>query len=290
MKIITVLLLTSVFAQAVLAQFNVTEVPEEVRMERPSQEELTRAAELLQKFRVGLEGNDAALLEKYPYLVDYNPPFFFNLATMPELSDRFLQPHQRNLARARQGNVDVLFMGDSITDWWRNESGPYAGKDVFDKYWSDLNIANFGIAGDTTQGVLYRLDNGEGEGFTPKAIMLMIGTNNTISNNHAEIAEGIGAIVLDMERRWPEAEILLLGVFPRSAPNNPVRDKVNRINDVIKKLGDRPRVHYMDIGHIFMDENEIIPVEIMSDGLHPSPAGYELWAQEVDGPLRDLLN
>ncbi len=81
---------------------------------------------------------------------------------MPELSDRFLQPHQRNLARARQGNVDVLFMGDSITDWWRNESGPYAGKAVFDKYWSDLNIANFGIAGDTTQGVLYRLGNGGG--------------------------------------------------------------------------------------------------------------------------------
>ena len=52
MKMITVLLLQSVFAQAVLAQFNVTEVPEEVRMERPSQEELTRAAELLQEFRI----------------------------------------------------------------------------------------------------------------------------------------------------------------------------------------------------------------------------------------------
>ena len=102
-------------------------------------------------------------------------------------------------------------MGDSITDFWRNADGPYAGKPVLDKHFGQWKIANFGIAGDTTQGVLYRLQNGEGQGFSPKAIMLMIGTNNTARNTAAEIAEGVGAVVLELQKDFPQAKILLLG-------------------------------------------------------------------------------
>ena len=59
-------------------------------------------------------------------------------------------------------------MGDSITDFWRNPTGVYAGKPVLDKYFGNVKVANFGIAGDSTQGVLYRLQHGEGQGFSPK--------------------------------------------------------------------------------------------------------------------------
>ncbi len=283
-------MLAACLASGANAQFNFPPVPEEVQQERPSADEVAQAAELYEEFISNLTGSDRDLLERHPYLIEFSPPGFFNTAIMPNLLPIFEEKHINNVARANQGNVDVLFMGDSITDFWRNESGAFAGKAVMDKYWPDLNIANFGIAGDTTQGVLYRLANGEGEGFTPKAIMLMIGTNNTAANNHMEIAAGIGAIVLDMETRWPDAEILLLGIFPRGAPDDPVRDEIRRINDIIARLDAHPNVHYLDIGDVFLDDNGVIAPEIMSDSLHPSAAGYELWAQAVAQPLAELLD
>jgi lysophospholipase L1-like esterase len=124
-----------------------------------------------------------ALLAKYPNLIEVRPPAPGpNTAIIPALSGGFQAKHQANLAVAAQGDSDVLFMGDSITDFWRNTDGQFAGKAVQDKYFGKWKVANFGIAGDTTQGVLYRLQNGEGKGFKPKAVMLMIGTNNTGRN------------------------------------------------------------------------------------------------------------
>jgi len=276
-------------APAAYAQFNFPPVPDEVRSERPSPEEVQQARDIYSRLMDSLSGADRALLDEHPYFIEFRAPGFFNTAIMPNLLPIFEEKHRNNVARAAQGNVDVLFMGDSITDFWRNDSGPFAGKAVLDRTWPDLNIANFGIAGDTTQGVLYRLANGEGAGFTPRAIMLMIGTNNAAANNHMEIAEGIGAIVLDMETRWPEAEILLLGIFPRGAPDDPVRDELRRINEIISRLDTHEHVHYLDIGDVFLDANGVIAQDIMSDLLHPSTKGYELWAEAVKEPLAELL-
>jgi lysophospholipase L1-like esterase len=119
--------------------------------------------------------------------------------------------------------------------------------------------------------------------------MLMIGTNNTARNNAAEIAEGVGAIVLELENRFADAEILLLGIFPRSAAADPVREEIAAINQVIARLDDRERVHYLDIGDVFLDADGNIPAEVMSDGLHPGPAGYRLWAEAVEQPLTELM-
>lgn len=287
--LLCVLQLTAVMTTTAFAQFNLPEVPEEVRQEKPGPEDVGRARELFDEFKANLNAEDRDLLDRHPYLVEFRPPGFFNTAILPNLLPLFDEKHRNNVARAQEGNIDVLFMGDSITDFWRNENGAFAGKPVMDATWPDLEIANFGIAGDTTQGVLYRLENGEGEGFTPKAIMLMIGTNNAAMNNHMEIAEGIGAIVLDMQTRWPEAEILLLGIFPRGTPDDPVRDKIRRINDIIARLDSREHVHYLDIGDVFLDDNGFIPEDIMSDGLHPSTKGYERWAKAVKDPLARLL-
>jgi beta-glucosidase len=128
---------------------------------------------------------------------------------------------------AKQGDAELLLVGDSITDFWRNEQGPFAGKSVLEKYFGKWKVANFGIAGDTTQGVLYRLQHGEGQGLKPRAIMVMIGTNNPARNSAAEIAEGIGAVVLRLQEDFPEAKILLLGIS-RGRPNDPVRGTMPR--------------------------------------------------------------
>jgi lysophospholipase L1-like esterase len=268
-------------------------VPKAVAIARPTAEEIQLAKQSLAKF---LETADPAVKDlntKYPGLMTVQVPPA-NSATIPFLAPNFQSKHAANVEIAKQGSIDVLFMGDSITDFWRNATGNYAGKQVLDKYWGDLKIANFGIAGDTTQGVIYRLQHGEGQGFSPKAVMLMIGTNNTGFNGRggntaAEIAEGVGAIVMELQKDFPNAKILLLGIFPRSTAKDPVRAILAEINTIISKLNDGKTVFYLDIGAKFLDADGSISKEVMSDALHPTAKGYEIWAEAVKEPLANLL-
>jgi lysophospholipase L1-like esterase len=263
-------------------------VPAAVAIPRPTAAEVELARGSFAKFLASADAATRAVLEKYPGLLEVRPPGP-NSAILPSLAPQFQAKHQANLEVARQGDAEVLFMGDSITDFWRNADGPFAGKPVLDRHFGHWKVANFGIAGDTTQGVLYRLQNGEGQGFSPRAVMLMIGTNNTARNSAAEIAEGIGAVVLELQRDFPQAKILLLGVFPRGRPNDPVRGTIAEINRTIAKLHDGDRVHYLDIGAQFLAADGSIPADVMSDLLHPGPKGYEIWAQAVKEPLTKLM-
>jgi lysophospholipase L1-like esterase len=263
-------------------------VPKAVAIARPTVEEVQLAERSLAKF---LETADASVKEinqKYPGLIAVRVPPA-NSATVPNLAPFFQKKHEANLEVAKQGNIDVLFMGDSITDFWRNQDGIFAGKPVLDKYFGTLKVANFGIAGDTTQGVLYRLQHGEGQGFSPKAVMLMIGTNNTGRNTAAEIAEGIGAVVMELQKNFPKAKILLLAIFPRSTANDPVRATIAEINTIISKLHDGDLIHYLDISSKFLDAGGNIPKDVMSDALHPTTKGYEIWAEAVKEPLANLM-
>ena len=264
-------------------------VPAAVAIPRPSAAEIQVARDSFAKFLASTDGATRSVLQKYPSLLEVRPPVP-NTAILPGLAPQFQAKHQANREVAKQGDAEVLFIGDSITDFWRNADGPFAGKPVLDKHFGNWKVANFGIAGDTTQGVLYRLQDGEGQGFSPRAIMLMIGTNNTARNSAAEIAEGIGAIVLELQRDFPRAKILLLGVFPRSRPNDPVRATIADINRTITKLHDGERVHYLDIGAQFLAADGTIPADVMSDLLHPTAKGYEIWAQAVKEPLTQLMS
>src|SRR5258706_3282521 len=160
---------------------------------------------------------------------------------------------------------------------------------MFDKYFGNVRTANFGVAGDTTQGVLWGLKNGEGQGFQPKAVMLMIGTNNSGTYASPEIAEGVGAVVLEMRKDFPNAKILLLAIFPRSVPGDPVRDKIAEGNRIISKLGDEQHGFYMDIGAKFLDANGyLLPDSFRTDNLHPTAKGYDIWGAAVQAKLAEL--
>ena len=285
------LFLTAVSVGSTYAQVQPVEkapVPDVVAIPRPTADEVKLAEQGLEKFIEAADPKVQEIYHKYPGLISVRVPRS-NTAIVPNLAGWFRTKHQANLEVAGKGDIDVLFMGDSITDFWRNPDGQFAGKPVMDKYFGNLKIANFGIAGDTTEGVLYRLQNGEGQGFSPKAIMLMIGTNNTARNNAAEIAEGIGAVVLELQQDFPKAKILLLAVFPRSIPGDPVRATIAEINKKISMLHDGDKIHYMDIGDKFLDKNGFIPRDVMSDALHPSTKGYEIWAQAVKDKLFSLM-
>ncbi|HEU5116229.1 MAG TPA: platelet-activating factor acetylhydrolase IB subunit [Isosphaeraceae bacterium] len=211
-------------------------------------------------------------------------------ATTPEpRNDGWWQKlHESFLDRAKQGDVDLLFMGDSITQGWSNN-------DVWKRYYGPRKPANFGIGGDRTQHVLWRLDHGEMEGISPKVIVLMIGTNNIGNNTPEEIAEGVRAIVDRMKSAAPQAKILLLGVFPRGATRNKEAqtDKLDprpgQINEIIKKLDDDKNVCYLDIKDAFIGDDGLLHKDLMPDFLHLSPAGYRHWAEAMEPTLWDLL-
>ena len=103
------------------------------------------------------------------------------------------------------------------------------------------------------------------------------------------IAMGVANIVFELRRRFPDARILLLGIFPRSGPDSEVRAKIREINQIIAALHDGQHTFFMDIGPRFLNEDGSIPRDVMHDGLHPTSKGYEIWAEAVKEPLARLM-
>jgi lysophospholipase L1-like esterase len=261
-------------------------VPPQVAIPRPTPTELEQVNTALKKLIDSDKSATQPLLKKFESLMLLQPPRLNTAATFTQTQQRMGPRHEGFVARAQEGNIDLLLHGDSITDWWLQE----ANKPVFDKYFGAMRTANFAVAGDTTQGVLWGLRNGEGQGFQPKAVMLMIGTNNTGANSAPEIAEGVGAVVMEMRRDFPNAKILLLAIFPRSLPGDPVRDKIAEVNRIISKLDDQQHVFYMDIGSKFLDEKGVfLPDSFRPDNLHPLAKGYDIWGQAVSAKLAELM-
>lgn len=195
--------------------------------------------------------------------------------------------HKSFLEVAQGGNIDLLFVGDSITDFWRQAN---RGLSVWDQYFAPLKAANFGIAGDTTQGVLWRMQNGEMEGFKAKLIVLMLGTNNINRNPNDDIVEGDRLIVEEFKKRQPQAKVLVLGIFPRNAdPANPLRATIKEINSKLTTFADNKQVFYMDIGDKFLAADGALTTEIMNDGLHPTTKGYQIWADAIIGKVKELM-
>src|SRR5690606_7917177 len=105
----------------------------------------------------------------------------------------------------------------------------------------------------------------------------------------AEIAEGVGAVVLELQKRFPAAKILLLGIFPRGNPGDAIRKTVLDVNPIIARLHDGKTVFYLDIGDKFLDATGAIPPDSMADRLHPTEKGYAIWADAVKDRLAELM-
>jgi len=216
-----------------------------------------------------------------------------NTAVEPAPRDAaWIKRHEAFVQIAKAGGVDVLFLGDSITDFWRNR-----GNAVWDKYYGDMHAANFGINADRTQHVLWRMDHGELDGLHPKVVVLMIGTNNTgvernritPRNTTTEAIEGVTAVVRELRAKLPDAKILLLAIFPRGKKGDPQRAQVRDINAALAGLDDGRYIRFLDIGPKFLAPDGTLSTAIMPDLLHPSLKGYEIWAEAIREPLAQLL-
>jgi lysophospholipase L1-like esterase len=199
--------------------------------------------------------------------------------------------HEGFLAEAKQGKFDLVFIGDSITDGWRNR-----GLEVWNKSYAPRHALNLGIGGDRTQHVLWRIEHGELDGLKPKAVVLMIGTNNTGKekdgsprNATAEVIQGVTAVVNAIRTKLPQSKLLLLAIFPRGAVDGPERAQIKEINTAISKLDDGKRVKFLDIGKVFLADDGSIPRPIMPDLLHPNALGYQRWADAMEPTLAAML-
>jgi len=184
--------------------------------------------------------------------------------------------------KAMHGTINLVFVGDSITDGWRS-----GGASVWQKYFAIHKALNLGISGDRTEHVLWRLQHGELDGYEARLFVIMIGTNN--GDSAPDVAEGIKAILTEIKGKQPQANILLLGIFPRGEKPDATRDKNANVNKLIAKFGDGRTVHFLDIGDKFLEADKTMSKDVMPDFLHPSLKGYEIWAQAIDETVKELL-
>lgn len=199
----------------------------------------------------------------------------------------FIAAHERFLKIAKEGNTDLLFLGDSITAGWGGQ------KAIWNKAYGSYKPANFGIGGDRTQHVLWRITNGELEGIKPKAVVLMIGTNNVASDSAEGIAKGVTVIVNTIREKQPQAKILLLAVFPRgdrpTGKLGSANEKLKEVNKIIAKLDDGKNIHFLDIGDKFPQPEGALTKDVMPDFLHLSSKGYQIWADAITPKLAELM-
>jgi beta-glucosidase len=197
----------------------------------------------------------------------------------------WLERHEQINQRVAQGKIDLIFVGDSITQGWEE-----SGKRVWQKFYGHRNAANLGIGGDRTQHVLWRLENGNIDGIQPKLAVVMIGTNNSLDNTPEEIFAGNRAIVNKLRHALPDTNILLLAIFPLGQDgNNKLRQVTEKANALIAKLADGKKIYFLDIGDKFLQDDGTLTREVMPDLLHPSEKGYEIWAGSIEPSVKKLL-
>jgi len=186
--------------------------------------------------------------------------------------------HAAFLARAQQGNIGLLLLGDSITAGWGRA-------DQFKKY----QPANFGVSGDRTEHVLWRITNGELDGIHPKVVLLLIGTNNTGKDSADDIARADKKIIEIIQTKLPQTKVLLMGIFPRGPVDDLRRALIRAVNKQLARLDDGQKVRYLDIGEKLLNEKGDLTPEISHDKLHLTAKGYEIWAAAVTPLLDELM-
>ena len=205
---------------------------------------------------------------------------------MPRHADKLDEIARRKAAGER---TDLVFIGDSITHNWEK---PENGRQVWETRYAPFNPLDLGYGGDRTENVLWRLQHGEIDGIDPKAVVLMIGTNN--SGHRQEQPEltfkGIARDVQEIRRRLPRAKILLLAIFPRGErPDDPLRRLNERVNAMLPRLADGKTVRFLNINAKFLQPDGTLSKDIMPDLLHPNEAGYRIWADAMAPELERAL-
>jgi len=195
--------------------------------------------------------------------------------------------HQEFMKRKAEGPVGLVFLGDSISDWW-----PRKGPTVWAKF-APHNPADFGIAAMRTEGLLWNITNGELDGLKPKAAVILIGVNNILQCPDEKpewVAAGITKIVATVHEKMPETKVLLLAIFPaRNPADHPARARIAAVNQLIAKLDDGNKTRFLDLGKLFLTADGTVRTDLMPDALHPNTKGYQVWYDAMMPVLGEML-
>jgi len=188
--------------------------------------------------------------------------------------------------RAHLADAPLILLGDSITEQWET-----AGARVFAQRLAPRQALDLGVGGDRTEHVLWRLQSGEYDELPVRVAVVLIGTNNLgTGQTPQQTADGVHAVLDDVLARWPHCRVLLLAIFPRGVqPDDPLRLQVAQTNALLREVGNRDRVTWLDFGGVFLAPDGTLSPEIMPDALHLSETGYVMWATAMQPALDNLL-
>jgi len=216
---------------------------------------------------------------------------------VPRSDQNSLTAHGQLLEKAKKGGIDVYFEGDSITRRWGATDYPELLANWNQNFFG-WNAADFGWGGDTTQNILWRIENGELDGVDPRVIVLMAGTNNlgnTVSAQEAEfkvagITRGIQTILRVMQAKAPNATIILTGILPRN-DNMAAMPAIEKINAKLSKLADGVHIRFLNINDKLAAQDGKLFDGMMdpSDKLHPTIKAYQIWADALKPIFAELL-
>ncbi len=215
------------------------------------------------------------------------PSAELNLAVRPVPQPRawWAEHHKRiNLEVKERGDAELIFVGDSLTSLWR-----FNGRRTWRRYYAQRDALNLGAAGDQIQHTLWRLQNGNLQGLSPRLAVLMVGVNN-IYQPVKHVVSGLRLTVNYLRRRLPRTRLLVLGILPFGERPGRQRIKIKQVNRALAAMADGRWIHFLDIGHLFVEPNGSLTPGLMThDFLHLNPLGYELWAGAMEPKLVQLL-
>lgn len=217
---------------------------------------------------------------------DKAPPAVAGWGYWPKFPKDWIRTFEGQLKQTKAGNIGVVFLGDSITNGWSA-----AGKAQWDEHFAPLKAVNYGIGGDSTRQVLWRIEHGLLDGIAPKVVVVAIGTNNLYADHNAgseaEIAAGIKACVDAAHAKVATAKILVLGMLPRQ--NAYFCDRIAKINAITARLDDGAAVRFVDPGAAFLEAPGTVKADLYRDDkVHLTTAGYQVLLAGI-APAFDAL-
>jgi lysophospholipase L1-like esterase len=233
----------------------------------------------------------AAILQAVPHLTSVNTAVI-PLGKLERDSYGWEERHAAVMQVKAEIDPEIVLIGDSITHFWGGQ--PDGGKmgnrgsETWAQLFGQRRVLNLGFGWDRTQNVLKRIALGQLDGLKPKAVVIHIGTNNLAqtencrSNSPAEIAQGIQAIIEQVQAKCPGTAIVLMGIFPRGQKReDPKRAVLREINGLLKTRQEQPGVTFLDITDHWLSDDGTLSKEIMPDFLHPNQKGYAVWAEAL---------
>lgn len=203
----------------------------------------------------------------------------------PAYPDAWRQVLDGQIKRAKEGGARLVFLGDSLVQGWSEQPR-------WQEHYARLGAVNFGVGGDGTPQLLYRIEKGILDGLDPAVVMLSAGVNNVWPGFGAEdTVKGIKAVVAAIQARAPGARILLVSnwhFFDKG--DSGTRARVDTINAALKEFADGRRVRLLEIGErLLKPDRELEPRYYAGDKLHLSAEGYRVWAEVMDPVLEELM-